>query len=286
MKGKGGTRKRKHDPSKALSLMLKSINSAKRRRIQSFTPNTNRVTMSSTLKYISCPVSQFDLLEQIGVQTQVESFKDIEYLPTSTIQDAVPITFEIGKDERFTDLSELVIKTVVEIQGENGAALTGKQFTDAEAAATLEKVGVINNLGHSLWEQIVLSINDTKVTESSNNYAYKAMLETLLSYDDADQYSVLHLSCFKKDHGNITAEFPTVTYANKGLVERSKYFEGGKQVTLITRPRIDLGQQPHYIPDQCKMLLKLTPNKSSFALMSDKNDAKYVLKIHSCKCSV
>ena len=141
--------------------------------------------MSSTLKYISCPVSQLDLLEPIGVQTQVESFKDIEYLPTSAIQDGVPITFEIGKDERFTDLSELVIKTVVEIQGENGAALTGKQFTNAEAAGTLEKVGVINNLGHSLWEQIVLSINDTKVTESSNNYAYKAMLDcgSLCIYD-------------------------------------------------------------------------------------------------------
>ena len=242
--------------------------------------------MSSTLKYISCPVSQLDLLEPIGVQTQVESFKDIAYLPTSAIQDGVPITFEIGKDERFTDLSELVIKTVVEIQGENGTALTGKQFTNAESAGTLEKVGVINNLGHSLWEQIVLTINDTKVTESSNNYAYKAMLETLLSYDDADQKSVLRLSCFKKDHGNITAEFPTATHANKGLVERSKYFEGGKKVTLITRPRIDLCQQPRYIPDQCKMLLKLTPNKSSFVLMSDKNDAKYALKIHSCKCSV
>ena len=242
--------------------------------------------MSSTLKYISCPVSQLDLLEPIGVQTQVESFKDIEYLPTSAIQDGVPITFEIGKDERFTDLSKLVIKTVVEIQGENGTALTGKQFTNAESAGTLEKVGVINNLGHSLWEQIVLTINDTKVTESSNNYAYKAMLETLLSYDDADQKSVLRLSCFKKDHGNITAEFPTATHANKGLVERSKYFEGGKKVTLITRPRIDLCQQPRYIPDQCKMLLKLTPNKSSFVLMSDKNDAKYALKIHSCKRSV
>ena len=33
MKGKGGTRKRKHDPSTALSLMLKNINSTKRRRI-------------------------------------------------------------------------------------------------------------------------------------------------------------------------------------------------------------------------------------------------------------
>ena len=69
--------------------------------------------MSSPLKYISCPVSQLDLPELIGVQTQVESFKDIEYLLTSAIQDGVPITFETEKDERFTDLSELVIKTVV-----------------------------------------------------------------------------------------------------------------------------------------------------------------------------
>ena len=108
---------------------------------------------------------------------------------------------------------------MVEIQGENGTTLTGKQFTDAESAGTLEKVGVINNLGHSFLEQIVLTINDTKVKESSNNYAYKAMLETLLSYDDAEEKSVLRLSCFKKDHGNITAEFPTATHANRGLVE-------------------------------------------------------------------
>ena len=69
-------------------------------------------------------------------------------------------------------------------------ALTGKQFNDAESAGTLEKVAVINNLGHSLWEQIVLLINDTKVTETSNNYAYKAMLEALLSYDDVIEKSV------------------------------------------------------------------------------------------------
>ena len=106
--------------------------------------------MSAALKYISCPVSQLDLLEPIGVQTQVDSFKDILYLPTSAIQDGAPITFEIGKDESYTDASKFVIKTVVEIQGENGTALTGKQFTNAESAGTLEKVGVINNLGHSL----------------------------------------------------------------------------------------------------------------------------------------
>ena len=79
----------------------------------------------------------------------------------------------------------------------------------------------------------------------------------------------------------MTADCPTATHANSGLIARCYYFEGGKRVTLITRPRIDLCQQPRYIPDQCKMLLKLTPNKSSFVLMSDKNDARYHLKIHS-----
>ena len=200
--------------------------------------------MSAALKYISCSVSQLDLLEPIGVHTKVDSFIDIEYLPTSAIQGGAPITFEIGKDERYTDASEFVIKTVVEIQGENGTAFTGKQFTDDESAGTLVKVGVINNLGYNLWEQIVLHVNDTKVTERSNNYAYKAMLETLLSYDDVDEKSVLRLSCFKKDHGNIMADCPTATHANRGLVEHSRYFEGGKRVTLIIRPRIDLCRQP------------------------------------------
>ena len=54
------------------------------------------------------------------------------------------------------------------------------------------------------------------------------LTKLLLSYDDAEEKSVLRLSCFKKDHGNITAEFPTATHANRGLAERSRYFEGGK----------------------------------------------------------
>ena len=36
-------------------------------------------------------MSHLDLLETIDVQTQVDSFKDIEYLPTSAIQDGDPI---------------------------------------------------------------------------------------------------------------------------------------------------------------------------------------------------
>ena len=115
---------------------------------------SSSTNMTSNLCYISCPVSQLDLLKPVGVQTQIEGYKDIEYLPTFVIQDGAPIIFEIEKDERYSDLSELVIKTVVEIQGPGGTSLEGKQFTEAES---LVKVSVINNLAHSLWEQIVLT---------------------------------------------------------------------------------------------------------------------------------
>ena len=47
-------------------------------------------------------------MQPIGVQTQVDSFKDIEYLPTSVIQDRAPIAFEIGKDEElYTNATNL-----------------------------------------------------------------------------------------------------------------------------------------------------------------------------------
>ena len=77
------------------------------------------------------------------------------------------------------------------------------------------------------------------------------------------------------------ADCPTATHANRGLVECSRYFKGGKRVTLLTQPKINLCQQLCDITDQCKMLLKLIQYKSSFVLMSEKNDAKYHLKIHS-----
>ena len=77
------------------------------------------------------------------------------------------------------------------------------------------------------------------------------------------------------------ADCPTATHENRGLVECSRYFKGGKRMALLTRPKINLSQQPCDITDQCKMLLKLIQYKSSFVLMSEKNDAKYCLKIHS-----
>ena len=66
------------------------------------------------------------------------------------------------------------------------------------------------------------------MNDNSPYYAYKAILETLLNYDEEAEKSVLRLSCFIKDHGNVDATHPTATHVNHGLRERSAIFEGGK----------------------------------------------------------
>ena len=79
--------------------------------------------MSAALKCIGCPVSQLDLLEPIGVQAQVDGYKDIEYLPTSSVQDGPQLHLKLEK------------MNVIQI-----ASLGGKQFTDGTSAGTLEKL--------------------------------------------------------------------------------------------------------------------------------------------------
>ena len=57
--------------------------------------------------------------------------------------------------------------------------VTRANGNDLDAA---EPVGPVNNWLHSLWSQVDLSLNGTLVTASSNSYAYRAYIETMLSY--------------------------------------------------------------------------------------------------------
>ena len=46
----------------------------------------------------------------------------------------------------------------------------------------MDKVGPINLLLHSLFSEADISLNDIVVTSLNNTYAYRAYMETLLSY--------------------------------------------------------------------------------------------------------
>ena len=62
-----------------------------------------------------------------------------------------------------------------------------------------ETVDPVNNFLHSLFSQVDVTLNGTLITSSMNTYAYRAYLETLLSYGPAAKRSQLTASLFYKD---------------------------------------------------------------------------------------
>ena len=66
----------------------------------------------------------------------------------------------------------------------NGASLKGMSFTGDTDTSKLKKVGVVNYLAQTLWQQIDFRINNTINNLSNGFYAYQSCVKALLSYSD------------------------------------------------------------------------------------------------------
>ena len=181
--------------------------------------------MSARLNYVDCPTHQLDIFKPAGIQTQILGHRDVKFLPMGMIQDKASIAFHIPKSPYYIDPNHIYFMTVVELVGANGVSLKGKTFTNSSDGSKLEKVGVINYLGQTLWQQIDFRINDTTVNPSNGFYAYQSYAEAILSYTEAQAKTLLSsLELFEKDTGDITAAYPTAVKKNQGLIDRSIQF--------------------------------------------------------------
>ena len=142
--------------------------------------------MSAQVTYVDCPSHQLDLFKPVGVQTQVKQCRDMKFLPMGAIQENAPISFHVPKSPFYMDPRQMYFVTVVEIVAGNGQSLAGKSFTDDSDLSELEKVGVINYLGETLWQQMDFRINDTPINPSNCFYAYQSCVEVLLFYTEAE----------------------------------------------------------------------------------------------------
>ena len=101
-----------------------------------------------------------------------------EYHPISSVQNRAPIDFDIpGSGERYIDTRniQLYVRAKI-IRGTAGNTI----YNDAT-------VTPVNLLLHSMFSHVDILLNGTLISNSTNTYPYRAMLETLLSYGcDAD----------------------------------------------------------------------------------------------------
>ena len=85
-----------------------------------------------------------------------------------------------------------------------------------------DPVAPVNNWLHALFSQVDVYLNGTLVTPSTNTYAYRAYIETLLSYGPDAKDTQLTSQLWHKDTATRmdAVEIADGPAANEGLVAR------------------------------------------------------------------
>ena len=125
--------------------------------------------------------SQLDLFSVPPSQTSLEYGSFTEYHPVSLLTSTGPIEFTVSaENSNDIDLVNSFLYVRASVTMSNGADL----------AKTAEVAPKCNFL-HTLWSQVDAYLNGLLVTQSNNNYSYRAYIENLLSFGEEAKNSQL-----------------------------------------------------------------------------------------------
>src|SRR5271156_6252545 len=184
--------------------------------------------------------------------------------------DTTPIIFRIPKNAGvYINLLKtylLVTWNIVTVENEVEKAI---------AADT--KVAAVNLISSSMFKDVVLYLNNTKIEGDNSHYPWKAYLLNLLIGNDISKTFDLPLCGWTKD---IAGEFDLAT--NKGFIARQLWSASSNTVETISRIFLDLCLQHRLITDQCDIELRFHRASHNFCLLSFEGAAKvYKLNIKS-----
>lgn len=233
--------------------------------------HASEICSKSELAFWSPPPTQLAILESQWVS----------YPPFSSLRDEGMVEFKItGSESEFVDLAQTFIHVTCNIVKPDGTAL-------GEHA----KVGPVNNVLHSLFQNVEVLFNETLVSGHGDNYALKSYLANLLTYGREAKETQLTTVGWEKDTAaGIDASSPYAADGqgvaadtagpNAGLLKRAQLFAESRDVQLIGKLNVPLANQPLFLLNNVNVLLRLHRTKSKFALMTSTNHA-HRLKIKS-----
>ena len=119
-------------------------------------------------------------------------------------------------------------------------------------------------------------------------YAYRAYIDSLLSYQSRAKQSKFTAALFYKDTaGNIddiNSAHANEAKKNVGLQKRASFTDEGSTVDMIGCIDLDVFFQDWFMLNEVNVKIWLMRNKNSFCLMSDEANASYKSRssVQSC----
>ena len=131
-------------------------------------------------------------------------------------------------------------------------------------------VGPLNNWLHALFSQVDVYLNGTLVTPSTNTYAYRAYIETLLSYGPDAKDTQLTSQLWHKD----TATRMDAVEIADGPAANVR----SRLVDMMGRLHMDLFLQDKFLINGVDVKIRLVRSKPAFALMAGGIDPDYKIQ--------
>jgi hypothetical protein len=193
--------------------------------------------------------SELTLFDQQAVQTSITRQNFVSIQPVGSIVQNAPIEFVIAPSTfEYIDFASTTLNVTFHLE-------TEKPYLLAK-----HMVGCANMPIASLFQDVQLFIGDTLVEGSTNMYAYKAMICTLLDYGSAAQKSLLQPWGFYKDTAGAMDD-----KVNKGLESRANQLAGKKKWSVSGPLFLDLArQQQRYLLNHLPIRIKLQPSSGKW----------------------
>ena len=160
-------------------------------------------------------------------QTSLDDGSFTEYHPVSVLTSTGPIEFTISaENSNYIDLANTFLYV--------RASVTAADGTDLEADV---EIAPECNFLHTMWSQIDVYLNGFLVTQSNNNYPYRAYIENLLSFGHDAKSSQLSTVLWYR---NTVGQFDTRGDANSGYTVRKALAAQSHQIDMMGRLHVDL----------------------------------------------
>lgn len=221
-----------------------------------------------------CIKSELDLFTVPMTQTAIEKNTYIEIPPLSAISDSTPLEFFIaGNGEDYVDLNNTLLYMRVKITNPDGSNIRDGT-----------PVGLVNYPGNTIFSQVDVSLGDRLISQSTNTYPYRCIIECLLNYGKDTLESVFSAGLFYKDSaGHMDVGDPAG--ANIGLTKRAAFSNESAVVELLSPIHSDIFFQEKLMLNGVDIKIRLTRGKDEFCLM--RSDAiAYKLNILSASLFV
>ena len=219
---------------------------------------------------MECLKSGLDIFLKRSIQTSVVNSHTVTYKPIAPADNPAQLEFNCsGHSDFYIDLNSVRLLLRLKLVKPDGSDLPSDGSNP---------VGCVNNLLHSMFSSLSVSLNGKPVTLHETNYHYKAYLEKLLNYG-SDASGTHLVSSFWYLDSSATDGKLSADKENKGYATRLNYLSKSQTVELYGRLHADLFNTDRMLINGVDMNIRLTRAPEAFYLLGPEDDPKVRIKI-------